>query len=331
MISVIVPVYNVENDLDTCLTSIVNQSYADLEIIIVDDGSTDGSGEICDRYAAQDQRIRLIHQKNQGPSVARNRGIDIATGDYIVFVDGDDFLLPNGIERLYSICKEQNADYVQCNFLTCGEKEGPADVHCPDVPVEIQVFEGGYEKMQAYVQTRKIGTYLWGKIYDRKLFAEIRLPVGKIYEDIYTSLNLVEAAQKIVLASEYSCVYRLRSNSITKCIFTPARLDGIVAYIDSEEFIRESYPKLIPAAYTNILAECRTCLLSMTKCKYENKEVDRWMRKVVRKYVSKESLNAMTLHTKLFTMAVCYCYPIARLALKIFYSMIMKKRANVFE
>lgn len=184
MVSVIVPVYNVKPYLEECLDSILQQSYTQMEIILIDDGSTDGSGAICDSYLQKDNRFQVIHQQNQGLSAARNRGIECAAGDYLCFVDSDDYLYPNSIEILLRLCVENEADMSICTFdLLTNETK-----HCLQaaerISPSVEVFCGN-QKMEAYLRQKKINTAAWGKMYAAKLFRELRFPVGKLYEDVY--------------------------------------------------------------------------------------------------------------------------------------------------
>lgn len=191
MISVIVPVYNVELYLRKCLDSIVNQTYRDLEILVIDDGSTDGSGIICDEYGKKDSRIKVFHTENKGLSAARNLGIDKSTGEYIGFVDSDDWIEPNMYEKAIS--------YI-----------GLADILC------FSKFEGIYTGFEALICliNGEISTVTWNKIYRRSCFSIIRFPEGRIIEDISTTYMLVHQSERVVCADIRGYHHILRKTSL---------------------------------------------------------------------------------------------------------------------
>jgi glycosyltransferase involved in cell wall biosynthesis len=195
LISVIVPIYNMASYLEKCLDSIVSQSYQHLEIILVDDGSKDGSGEICDRYAAKDNRIKVIHRKNGGVSAARNSGLNIATGEYLGFVDSDDWIEGD----MYQFLIEN---------LTFDKFELPNDKSCT-----YRVLERA-EALELLLQDRLIQSYFWCKLFKRDLFNGLRMPEGKTFEDTFTHHLIFEKAQRIVLHNFPKYHYVQRSDSI---------------------------------------------------------------------------------------------------------------------
>lgn len=191
MISVIVPVYNVEPYLRKCLDSIINQTYRDLEILIIDDGSTDGSDEICDEYK-NDERVRVFHTNNRGLSCARNLGLDTARGDWISFVDSDDWIETDMYDR--AIDSISSAD-----ILCFCENDG---------------ILTGMEAL-AEIISEKINTSAWGKIYKRSIFSTIRYPVGRVYEDVATTYKLIASAKFIKCCNYNGYHYCKRPGSIT--------------------------------------------------------------------------------------------------------------------
>lgn len=241
-ISVIIPVYNVGQYISKCIKSIIKQTYNNLEIIIIDDGSTDESGTICDYFAAQDDRIIIIHQKNQGLSIARNNGIEVASGDYIGFVDGDDWIEPNMYLTLYNTSIKHNADIVTCNFhyvdesgdlIVSNEGKYIADVNS-------SICDMVLENDEKFVYFFNYNTYfdiVWNKLYRKELFDDIRFPKHKIYEDVYTTHQLIDKANKVVVLHQYCYNYLCRKDSITKAIFSIDQLDSINACIDRYNYI----------------------------------------------------------------------------------------------
>jgi len=215
LISIIIPVYNVEQYLAECVNSVCRQTYQNLEIILVNDGSTDASGQICQELADQDTRIRLIHQDNQGLSGARNTGIEHSSADYLIFVDSDDWLLEQHVARLYEKLKEYDADIAighHCSFRA----EDSAFLY-----YSTEHFETLYtreEIIEEYPRRRMLdGVFLcaWAKLYKRELFDTVRYPVGRVAEDAFTTYKLYLQSEKIIYLNEPLYYYRLRPNSIS--------------------------------------------------------------------------------------------------------------------
>lgn len=231
LISVIVPVYGVERYLNQCIDSLVSQSYRHLEIILVDDGSPDNCPVICDSWALEDGRIKVIHKENGGLSDARNAGMDVATGDFICFVDSDDYVSSLYIERLLEAIVSEGSDIAICSFSSFNEfgivgsrliGEGLID------PAEVfrrSCFPDGWK----YV-------VVWNKMYRRGLWSELRFPKGKINEDEFVFHRLIFASRAISLLNEPLYYYRTRSNSIMGTSFSVNRLDAIEARIDRLQF-----------------------------------------------------------------------------------------------
>lgn len=209
LISIIVPVYKVEPYLEKCVDSILVQTYSHLEIILVDDGSPDGCGAICDRYAAQDPRIRVIHKPNGGISDARNAGLDIATGEYIGFVDSDDYTAPTMYEQLLKSLISAQADIAVCQCVVV--KEGEDAVFSQTCNKE--VFASGTGSY-AMIYDRAFTVVPWNKLYRRELFAGIRYPVGLIYEDLATTYLLTDRANTVVNLDGKLYAYVQHSGSI---------------------------------------------------------------------------------------------------------------------
>ena len=220
MISVIVPVYNVEEYLEECLESIRRQTYQDIEVILVNDGSTDGSQAICEHFCQTDKRFRLINQKNQGQSVARNRGVKESLGEYIMFVDSDDIVKENIIEVLLSYMKA-DVDLVECN-LTQNKEELQKNK-----PIQV-VFEGNSpESIIKCIAFKEVKFCAFTKLYRRELVEKVPFLVGIIYEDVYTGLNYLKYIRKMVAVDLKGYYYRVRPNSIMTTSFSEKNLDII--------------------------------------------------------------------------------------------------------
>ena len=209
LISIIVPVYNVEKYLEKCVISIISQTYKNIEIILVDDGATDNSGKICDELKEKDKRIQVIHKKNGGLSDARNAGLKIARGEYIGFVDSDDYIEKDMFETLYKLNKENNADISIVSFyeLYGGKIIGVRDSKKLEILDKI-------EAMKELLIDTKIQSYAWNKLFKKELFKDIIFPTNKNFEDIATTLLLFEKANKIVLLESPKYYYVRRDDSI---------------------------------------------------------------------------------------------------------------------
>ena len=220
MISVIVPVYNVEEYLEECLESIRKQTYQNIEVILVNDGSTDGSKEICERYCQQDPRFRLINKENQGLSIARNRGVKESNGEYIMFVDSDDVVKENIVEVLLSYMKA-DVDLVECN-LTQNKEELQKNK-----PIRV-VFEGNSpESIIKCIAFKEVKFCAFTKLYRREIVEKVPFLEGIIYEDVYTGINYLKYIRKMVAVDLKGYYYRVRPNSIMTTSFSEKNLDII--------------------------------------------------------------------------------------------------------
>lgn len=226
IISVIVPVYKVERYIRRCIDSILTQTYTNLEIILVDDGSPDDCGRICDEYAVKDKRVKVIHQENGGLSAARNAGLDIATGDYIGFVDSDDYIAPDMYEKLISIIRDNSANVAMCSYSFVDEYGNIICVPSPIVNSCIsptEAINNLYSEFYCYYVT------VWNRLYESSIFSSIRFDVGKTVEDAFIAHKIYLSCDKIVMIDEPLYYYVQRSGSI---MHTPsiAQLDEIEAF-----------------------------------------------------------------------------------------------------
>lgn len=209
LISVIIPVYNVEKYLEQCLDSVINQTYRNLEIILVDDGSTDTSGYICDRYGEKDARVKVVHKKNKGVSAARNAGLDLASGDWIGFVDSDDYLEAEMYEVLLSLAKQADADIALTHYRRV---EPSGQVEAPAWTDEVTVWgEGGI--IEAYISGEsayKISNSVWDRLYKTTLAQGLRFPEGKVSgEDFAYTLEAFCKCRRAVYTDHPYYYYRL--------------------------------------------------------------------------------------------------------------------------
>ena len=228
-VSVIVPVYNVEKYVAKCIESILGQTYSDIEILIVDDGSTDGSYAICRRYADIDFRIKLFTQDNEGLSASRNKMLKEATGEYILFVDADDWILPYLVERLLELIDEYDADIASCSYVKT-KTDSAILPHCHH-DGEIIRYTG---KEFADHMTRLFGcrSFAWGRLIRKSLADSLSFPEGRIFEDTYAMPKFaLNSCKSVVYTKEPLYIYRIRKDSISHMHFTLKRTDELDGYI----------------------------------------------------------------------------------------------------
>ena len=243
LISIIVPVYNVEQYLEKCVNSIINQTYKNLEIILVDDGAIDTSGKMCDELAKIDSRIKVYHKENGGLSDARNYGVERATGEYIGFVDSDDYIDSEMYEKLYEVIKKENTDVAECNLK----------IIYPD-RVELFTEKKYYsvctkqEYLEEYLKIEKVFGSACVRLINSKIAKKINFPVGKLYEDTYYAYGLINVADSYVIMDAPYYNYLMRENSITNARFNPRIFNLIEIVEEFHNTVYENYPGLEEAA-----------------------------------------------------------------------------------
>lgn len=227
-VSIIVPVYNVDEYVGKCIDSIVNQTYKNLEILINNDGSTDNSYEICMKYAEKDNRIHLYTQDNAGAAACRNKMIEIATGDYILFVDSDDWILPEHVERLVTLLEKYNADAASCGF-----KEVRRDIEFSTANKKWKVLKYTGKEF-VYEMTRLTGYRCvpWGRLIKKEFFKGFSFPVGRRMEDLYAMPGLMVKLNSIIYTNEPLYMYRYRAASDIHSPFKISRTDELDGYIN---------------------------------------------------------------------------------------------------
>lgn len=212
LISIIIPVYNVEKYLKRCLESVINQTYRNLEIILVDDGSKDSSGKICDEYAEQDKRIKVIHKKNGGASSARNMGLDIAQGNYIGFIDSDDWIELDMYEYLHKLIVSLNVDIAMCEYV-CVKKEIKYKKKKEDIKVyeDINIFNFFYR-----MNGEKSFYSVWNRLYKKDCVEKIRFLENKITEDVDYTYNAYKRAKKVAVSNLSKYYYFINNYGVTR-------------------------------------------------------------------------------------------------------------------
>lgn len=237
MVTVIIPVYNVETYLERCLESIINQTYKELEIIIVDDGSTDKSSQICDTYKTKDTRICVYHKKNGGLSDARNYGLDRMNGEYVTFVDSDDYISRDYIEVLYRLIKKNdNIDISMMDKQVVYDNDVPRSTI--EFKEEIMDREHAIKKM---LLRDGVSHTAWGKLYKSVLWKEIRFPFGRLYEDYLTIYKVFENVNMISYCNEKKYYYYQRSNSIMNNKLNKKKLTELDVTDEISSYLMEKY------------------------------------------------------------------------------------------
>lgn len=253
LISIIVPVYGVERYLDECVESIINQTYKNLEIILIDDGSPDNCPKICDDWAKKDSRIKVIHQNNAGVSVARNIGLDNAQGDYIGFVDGDDYIDADLYETVMSVFDNYNVDIVSFDFEYVTEKSKSINsfekIHKDTI----------YNRIEALSELLlgNITNHFCNKIYKKYIFDNIKCPVGYVMEDMSTVYKLFLKSEKVYCINKRLYYYRQRKNSIVNAVSTKLISDTFFAHFTRYNNLKVIYPNIAELGFINVALSAR--------------------------------------------------------------------------
>ncbi len=253
LVSIIIPIYNIEDYLDRSIGAAAGQTYENLEILLIDDGSTDHCPQMCDEWAAKDSRIKVVHQKNSGVSVSRNTGLRMASGDYILQLDSDDYMAPFTVEHLVNTAHEQDADLVICSFV-----RGAEDHYCftQAQNPQVKMVDSTYALTQIYNGANDALRYTvpWCKLYRKEVLDGVSYPAGKIFEDIYITHTIIDRCKKIALLEEVLFYYYRRENSIMNAVFSFQKLDYLQALVNRVQFFAERGMKdLHEKAYDELL------------------------------------------------------------------------------
>lgn len=253
IVTVVIPIYNVEKYLRKCVDSVIRQSYKQLEIILVDDGSTDASGKICDGYKNIDSRVIVIHKDNGGLSDARNVGIAAANGTYLVFVDSDDYIHHKTIEILLRTLLDNDADMSCCGYKDVFENNEYEDEIIDDY--KIYAWDK-VETLKKILLSQNITNSAWAKLYKKSLFENVRFPVGRIFEDQGTTYKIVDKIHKAVFVDAILWYYLIRGTSIQNSSWNEKCFDEIDLCRETVEFVNENYPQLKVEAVNRWLSSC---------------------------------------------------------------------------
>lgn len=323
LVSIIVPVYNVEKYLRNCVESILQQTFENFELLLIDDGSPDKCGKICDEFALTDSRVKVFHQENKGLSAARNVGIEMSRGDFLTFIDSDDFIFPHYLEKLISACTDNDADMAVCDFVRCSSNDTLNDMVEVYLDKHTEIFSN--QRMSVFFTTNKISTTAWGKLYKRTLFEDVRYPLGKYNEDIFVTYMIVHFSRNVVFSDYQGYVYRKNELSIMNEPFSLKKIDPIEGCLERAGFIEREYPELKKYAYRSIIRFCNQALLSMGKSKAYNQDVFCFLQKLYRRYWRYYVFNKSVFWGKIYTLLSLINVKINYKLTKIFYGRVCRK------
>lgn len=289
LISIIIPVYNVEKYLRQCIDSVVDQTYKNLQIILVNDGSTDDCDKICQEYEKCDQRIQIIRQKNQGLSAARNTGLRYAKGSYVLFLDSDDYIEKTACEAFLCAAKETESDIVVGGIQTVDETGNI--FHCnTELLPEKRIVLNSQTAMRELLTEQQMKGYAWGKLYKREIVDQIQFPVGKAFEDRFTLYKYFARAHKICICPGTCTYYRMRAGSIMHNTNLKKWYDLIEAEENLILYCQKEHPELLQEMETKFFGRLVHIWISFYDSgdREETRNLQNLMKQVYQQYKDKE-------------------------------------------
>lgn len=269
LVSIIIPAYNCERYIHKCIQSIIAQTYSNIEVIIIDDGSTDNSGKICDYFARKDHRIKVVHQENSGPGMARNTGLSYVSGNFLAFIDADDYVSKHYIQKMITLAYNYQADIVEVSSIWMLPLKN--EFHSSDI--QIQQFDGNQELISDYFSSnRRLQNTLWGRLFRWNVIRDIRFSDKSIGEDSEYSLKAFANCKKLVKSNEILYVYRAYPESITRRRLSSKHFDIVdisvkeMIFCESANVIIEDWQFLID----RFIMECKGLLFKIAEGKLEN-------------------------------------------------------------
>lgn len=251
LLSVIVPIYKVEEYLDRCIRSLVDQTYNKLEIILVDDGSPDNCPKKCEEWGRKDSRIKVIHKQNGGLSDARNAGLEVAKGEYILFVDSDDWVSPEYVAGLYQAVHSTDSDICECDIVKTDR-----EISIDDVEESTPVCYETEDALKLLIQDSVFHQYVWNKIYRTECLRGIPFVKGKVNEDEFWTYQVFGRANKVAKIQKQLYFYFQRNESIMGVKYSSKRLDALEAKTERQQYIEKNFPALSLIARTNLILSC---------------------------------------------------------------------------
>lgn len=261
LISVIVPIYNVEKYLDRCVDSVINQTYKNLEIILVDDGSPDNCPQMCDGYAKKDSRIKVVHKKNGGLSDARNAGMEVASGEYVSFIDSDDYISLDFYETLLQTMVDNNSDIVECSVVKFYE-DNNFDEYSDDLKLTNCDTLGALDGL---INENSFKQHVWNKLYKSNIALDIPYAVGKLNEDEFWTYQVFGKAKKVTRINKTMYYYFQRGSSIMGNGYNIKRLDALEGKINRQAYIEKNFPTLATKAKVDLYGSCMFAYQSVLK------------------------------------------------------------------
>lgn len=292
IVSIIVPIYNVEQYLDRCMKSIINQTYHNLEIIMIDDGSTDSCFEKCNEWAKIDSRIKVIHNENGGLSSARNTGLKIANGEFIVFVDSDDYLNVNMVKLLLNAILSSNSD-ISCGSIELVWEDSPKREF---LIKNKKMILSNLDSMESIITEKFLKQPVVYKMYRANIIKDILFDVGKINEDDFWSYQVIAKANQVILIPETVYYYVQRNGSIMNEKFSLKRLDVLDAKIERNKFLAEKYPIFVSIGNDDLYGACRYAM--QMSLKYLNSNDKKYAIKKIEKILDNIPKQSIGYYTK---------------------------------
>lgn len=321
-VSVIIPVYNVEAYLREALDSVIGQTYENLEIIVIDDGSTDNSGNICDEYALKDSRIRVIHQENKGLSSARNAGLNTMSGDLVAFLDSDDTYHPEYVKTLVETQIREESDIVVCRYISYKETGKLNSNHKKALRPRIgHCSMSRTEALRALVRN-EINFGVWNKIYRRELWNDLRFPEGHVYEDIVTTYLAINQSNKVTVIDDVLYMHRQRPGSITHLHTVTNLSDKMLACSCLDNYIEKNTPAVFSADDLNqgLQATLNRTISVYAQYKNKNDAVAVELRDRSIKKGRQLGLDTMSCRTRIAFFMLCHCPNLLTIAYPIYLS-----------
>lgn len=306
LISVVIPIYNTEKYLDDCIKSVVNQSYKNLDIILVNDGSTDKSKSICEKWQDKDDRIRLINQSNMGASMAKNTGLDTIKGTLFMILDSDDLLHKNSIEILYKFMEKENSDIIEACHTTIFKDFENINIQRNN---KIENFNAE-NALKELIISGKFHQTPWNKLYKTELLKDIRFPKGKYIDDEYWTYKLFASAKKITWINDVIYYYRQHEESTMGRQYSIKRLDAIDALYERYNFMKVNFPNLKDLSCKMFLNNCiynfqKLCMFDELD-KDKNLREDLWNK--IKQTIENDNIHSLTTKDKVLFFSF-YKYP----------------------
>ena len=286
LITIVIPVYNLGKYIRNCLDSVCAQTYKNLEILLIDDGSTDNTLVICREYAKRDERIRMICREHEGLSAVRNIGSREAKGEYIAHIDGDDILERTYISYLYQLLTEYDADISMCSYIPLWEGREKSQKKAAGKDVKIKVMNRE-QALEALLYQKHFITATWAKLFKKKLFSKVEFPHGKLAEDMGSTYKLIHCSEKVVYSSKIQYYYLQRSGSIVHALSFQKGKDYLEQSEEMVKFIEKEYPHMIRAAYSRCFSSNIQVLSTITffkKYDFSKKEMVAEITENIKKY-----------------------------------------------